>query len=258
MSQRPPSRFDDDMDRWIDDPSAPNASRLAEDHPDGDRWRRWHRLLSADAVEPDDADAPGPAGRPTIAAPPLTPRDLPLAARAVAEAWRDPSRRARLRAEARAALADAGVAVPPDVEVVVVTAPDATSARGGPSAATLEVPLPAPTAPPVDEAGMRRALRETRHAWVLWAAFGPFEPATDRAAAAAPARARAPWRRPLPARTWAIVGALAAAAVALLVAPGVLGPLTATAAGPAQGVRLLLGLAIVAGAVVLWVAARRR
>lgn len=254
MSQRPPSRFDEDMDRWIDDPSAANTSRLAADHPGGDRWQRWHRLLGADEGEPDD-DAP--AGPPTIAAPPLTPRDLGLAARAVAEAWRDPSRRARLRGEARAALEEAGVAVPPDVEMVVVSVPDGAPAHDGPSAATLELPLPAPTAPPTDEAGMRRQLAGTRHAWVLWAAFGPFEPATDRPAAAGAVRLRAR-RRPTPVRTWLFVGALAAAAVALAVVPAVLGPLAATAAGTAPGVRLLLALACAAGAALLWFAARRR
>lgn len=278
MSNRHATPLDDDLDRWVDDPTVENASRLSAGSADGDRWLRWHQLLRSDGVDrggdgpnhddPDRANGRTVIDGSSLGLPTLSPRALQLAARAVVDAWRDPSLRGRLRADPRSVLTGAGVVLPDGVDAQAVTVPLTVAPRGAGTGVVLELPLPASTAPPADETSMRSQLRGTPHEWVVWAAFGPFESSAARPAIAALADVRRPrwtWRRwrqaapgTVPARAWAFAGALAAVAVALFAAPGVLGPLAGAAIGPAQGVRIILALACVAGAALLLLSARRR
>ena len=186
--------------------------------------------------------APGRSARPApvLDLPAIPPPALGVIARTVVDAWRDPSLRAGLRADPRSVLSGAGVELPAEMEVRAVTMPLTVMPRGSAAGAVLELPLPAATAPPADRSSVGRQLRGTPFEWVLWAAFGPFDAAeapTARPAIATPAdvgRPRWSWRQAFTPRTVAFAGALAAVAVVLMAAPGVLGPLAGAAVGPAQ------------------------
>ncbi len=258
MSNRHDDPLDSELDRWVDDPTPANLSQLSSAGPDGVRWQRWHRLLRSDRT------GDGTIAAPVLDLPAIPPPALGVIARTVVDAWRDPSLRAGLRADPRSVLSGAGVELPAEMEVRAVTMPLTVMPRGSAAGAVLELPLPAATAPPADRSSVGRQLRGTPFEWVLWAAFGPFDAAeapTARPAIAAPAdvgRPRWSWRQAFAPRTLAFAGALAAVAVVLMAAPGVLGPLAGAAVGPAQGVRIVLALACAAGAVLLLLSMRRR
>lgn len=258
MSNPHDDPLDTELDRWVDDPTPANLSQLSNVGPDGVRWQRWHRLLRSDRA------GDGTTAAPVLDLPAIAPPELGIIARAVVDAWRDPNLRAGLRADPRSVLSGAGVELPAEWEVRAVTVPPAVAPHGSSAGAVLELPLPAATAPPADRSSVGRQLRGTPFAWVLWAAFGPFDAAETPSARPAIAalvdvgRPRWSWRRAFAPRTLAFAGVLAAAAIVLMAAPGVLGPLAGAAVGPAQGVRLVLALACAAGAVLLLLSMRRR
>lgn len=258
MSNRHDDPLDRELDRWVDDPTPANLSQLASVGPDGGRWARWHRLLHSDRA------GDGAPAVPALDLPALPPPALRIIAHTVVAAWGDPNLRAGLRADPRSVLSGAGVALPADMEVRSVTVPQTGVPRGAPSGTVLMLPLPGATAPPADGSSVSRQLRGTPFAWVSWAAFGPFDDAgvpTARPAIAAPTEARRPrwvWQQSLSMRTLALAGTLAAVAAVLFAAPSVLGPLAGAAVGPAQDVRIVLGLACAAGAVALLLSMRFR
>ncbi|MEO8085142.1 MAG: hypothetical protein ABI780_15090 [Ardenticatenales bacterium] len=245
MRTRRPQSADDAPDRAFD---ANGATAQDTTTRFGRLWSRLQPALGASA-EPD------PDGMPAawFVAPPLDPRALRAVADGVVRAWREPALRDALRRNAREALAAAGVTVPDGVDVRVTDfdARRATPPAHAVSDGALDLPLPPITAPPMDEQAMRRLLAGTSFAWVLWAAFGPFD-APQPAPTATPALAadRRGWRRPLRWPSMTTAGLLAAAAAVVLFVGPVLGgsDLAGAAIGPVRVGGLLLAVVLAAAA----------
>lgn len=279
MNDGRPSSNDDRRDRASD----ANGSSILEGVDTATRigrlWSRIDTLLRA-------SGAPDPEGPPAawFDPPPLDPVRLRAAAMAIVRAWREPSRRAAFRLNPRQALASAGAPLSDDVEVALADmssfnnawregiaevggpidhgtvsgAAPAVPDRGRP---TIVIPIPPPTAPPLDEGAVRRLLSDSPHAWVIWAAFGPFTheapppEALQRRRAAAPVRWRASIKGRWPAL--AMAAALAAVGAILVLASSPSGgDLAGTAAGPWYVGRILVAIGLIAGAVMI--AARQR